>query len=150
MRDNLIGGAVAGAIGGLAEMASGFIPIMTGLARSTTVHAAISFMAPAATRPGPLSVVLGIISHLTVAGLLGLVLFYILRFTGTDHYLLKGLGMALAVYVLFTNGLGPLFVSRGLLAPDPATQLSILGSHLVGGMVTAFIGAGFIRNRALA
>ncbi|MEW6522844.1 MAG: hypothetical protein AB1445_04590 [Bacillota bacterium] len=143
MRDNLVGGAVAGVIGGLAEMATGFLLIITGLARVTTLHAAIRFMTPTGAEPGPLTIVSGIIHHLTMSAVLGVVLLYILKLTGTDYYLLKGFGFALVVYVFLTRGLGVFFVPRDLLVPDALTQFAGIISHVVGGLVTAFVVASF-------
>lgn len=80
----------------------------------------------------------GGITHLANAGLLGVIICYILYYTGIDFYWLKGIGVSL-MFWLFAYGV-VLRTHIGRIDPTGAfTNVSHILFHIIGGWLIAYL-----------
>lgn len=104
MKDRITVGAVAGIIGGLVQVIYGRITVAVGLSQySFTDFGEILILG---TRvKGIVPLLIGVVTHIILGAMMGVVLSYVIRHSSSKHYLFKGMGVGLGVYVFaFASG----------------------------------------------
>ena len=86
------------------------------------------------TAPG---IILGAISDFVVAGFKGVIIGYLLYFTGFSFYLFKGLTVSLLFWILVFGFILRMKIT-GWDPVDPATNLVHLAWHIILGLLTAY------------
>jgi len=82
--------------------------------------------------------VTGAITDWTISGTFGIILLYILRYTGSDYAIFKGIGLGSLVYVI-TFGVGmAMDITRATLI-TPLPDFLLLMSHLTIGAVSGWV-----------
>ncbi|HOL17609.1 MAG TPA: hypothetical protein PLY40_04910 [Bacillota bacterium] len=110
---------------------------MLGWIRYTFAHIAAGFYYSAENLDAPLSLVTGMITDWTIAAIFGVLLLLLLRFTGVDYNIFKGIGFGATFYIV-AFGIGmALDISRATLV-TPLPDFLLLLSHLVIGAVTGW------------
>ena len=139
IEDPLILGLVAGTIGNLAKM-SGNLLIRFLLRKSETTYPEIAgglFMSKK-QRDRLVGRVVGGIADISLGGILGVPIVYLLRYTGKDKAAIKGLAVGhfawMAIYGAFGRGSGK---KQGVFPLDAATNLSAFINHSWYGLITA-------------
>lgn len=136
-RDTVISGSLAGMLANIPKTIGAWVFYQFGLTEYTFEQIAAAFLTPLEFIHTPVGVIIGLIADFTVAALVGVIFFLLLRYTGTDHALLKGLlGGALA----FVFGFGLVMfagLTRALVvAPLPLLIYFLL--HLLFGAVATW------------
>ncbi len=142
MKDNIAVGAMAGIIGGAIGMAYSYTMFLLGISSMSSVHLAATLIVIDVINLTALGFINAVAAHLIVAAAFGVVLTYILLYTGKDFWVLKGLGMG-ALFCLITHSYFiPLMRTdeqvRSLIfnAPSWATMVS---THSIIGLITAAV-----------
>jgi hypothetical protein len=139
-QDTLIYGAMAGIAGTIAKEAIDFLSVVLGWSKYLYWHIAASiFILPEeVTQAGGL--ILGALGDLVAGSLFGIVLLYILKYTGKDYLYFKGLGFGWLIWLGFFGLVVNIHIIR-ITPTDIGTSLSAFLEHSVFGLTTAwFIG----------
>jgi hypothetical protein len=84
------------------------------------------------------AIIVGIIADFSVAAFFGVIMVYILFYTGADFYYVKGLFVALIFWLILYGIVLRLNIAR-IDPVDPGTNLVHLAIHLILGLLTAWI-----------
>ncbi|NLM46886.1 MAG: hypothetical protein GX200_08810 [Firmicutes bacterium] len=137
IRDTIIAGCLAGWIGNVVKEAMVWTFYFLGWIRYSFVHIAAGFYYSAENLAAPLSLVTGAITDWTIAAYFGTLLLLVLRFTGTDYAIIKGIAYgSLFYFIAFGIGMA-LNLSRATLV-TPLPDFLLLLTHLVMGGVTGW------------
>lgn len=148
-RDSIITGALAGLLGNLGKEAVVWPLHWLGWVRYTFAHIAAGYFVEGKFINNPVSLATGFIADFTIAAFFGVLLLYLLRFTGKDYAILKGVGFGLVAYIIFYGLLMALDVTRAsLLTPLPNLLLFI--PHVIFGALTAYLLERFLSDTAAA
>jgi hypothetical protein len=138
VRDTVIAGLLAGWAGNIAKEIMVWTFYFLGWTKYTLVHIAAGFYYSADNLTAPVSMITGAITDWTIAGVFGVILLLILRFTGTDYALVKGI-MFGSFFYLIAFGIGmSLDISRATLL-TPLPDFLLLLSHLAIGGVCGWV-----------
>jgi len=147
-RDYVITAIIAGLVASPVSQAFTATMSSLGLSRVTCLLLAISLFGKA-TIAGPADLLLAWSSHIVISVIFALGLVDLLAVTGSDYLLLKGAAYGGAVWflaiALFLPALEVPIVER----LDVASDLSLLGHHLLWGMVVAWT-ASSVNTRLLS
>ncbi len=136
VKDRLVSGAIAGTIGGLIQAMYGFIVEALGFTdRTFTDFAKVLLMYR--DYKGALAFIGGLIGHLTIGAMLGILFAYIIMITSNRYYLAKGFGYGAIIWVLFL-GLGTIFKLPQFKDIPPSDVISTLVGSLLYGSITAY------------
>ena len=132
VRDSIVAGVLAGWMGNLVKEALTWSFYFMGWVRYTFVHIAAGFYYSKENLDAPLSLVTGAITDWTIAGTFGVILFYLLRYTGSDYAVFKGIALGSLVYVI-TFGIGmALDITRASLLTPLPDFLLLMSHHSIG------------------
>lgn len=133
-------GSIAGLIAGTVTGAISFLLYSMGLCKLCLVAIGGGlFSRNMLTKSVPPAwTVLGFVDHFIMSIILGVVLAYILHFTGTDYALLKGLGFGATVWYINIAIVAPLagYIPK---SPQPADLAILLGYHLLFGLLASWV-----------
>jgi hypothetical protein len=137
INDTIIAGALAGWTGNIVKEILTWFFYSMGWVRYTFVHIAAGFYYSAENLGAPLSLVTGILTDWIIAGTFGVLALLMLRYTGTDYAILKGIAFGGLVYVI-TFGVGmALDITRATLV-TPLPDFLLLLAHFAIGAVTGW------------
>jgi hypothetical protein len=136
-KDTIVAGVLAGWMGNIVkEIITWFFHFM-GWVRYTFVHISAGFYYSTENIDSPLSLVTGVITDWTIAGTFGVVLLCLLRLTGSDYAVFKGIGLGALVFVI-TFGIGmAMDITRATLV-TPLPDFLLLMSHIILGAITGW------------
>ncbi len=142
MNDNVIVGAFAGIVGGIIGIIYSHFMFLLGFSPISSVHIAASLVIIDILNPTTLGYANAIITHLVVAAAFGVLLTYILVYTGKDFWPIKGLGFGAFFCLLAHSYLIPLMrtdeQTRALIFNAPSWTLTI-STHMLIGIIAAAI-----------
>ena len=137
-QDSVVMGALAGAIGNLVKEALVWPMYFLGWIRYPFVHLAASYFVQRSSIRNPLSLAKGFLTDYSIAAILGIFLLYLLKYTGKDFALFKGVLLGLFVHIVIYGLLMAFHATRiSILTPLPNLLLVI--PHVVFGAVTGWI-----------
>ncbi len=142
MKDNVAVGVIAGVIGGSIGIAFSYTMFLLGISAMSSIHLAASLVVIDVLNLTTLGFISAIAAHLTVATAFGVVMTFILLYTGKDFWLLKGLGFGALWCLISHSYFIPLMRTdeqvRTLIfnAPSWATMVT---THSLIGLVTAAV-----------
>lgn len=142
MKDNIAVGTLAGAIGGTIGMTFSYIMFLLGVTPLSSVHLAATLVATDVINLTTLGFINAVFTHILVAAVFGIILTYILLYTGKDFWILKGIGFG-AFFCLITHAyLIPLMRTdeqvRTLIFNAPSWSIA-LSTHMLIGLITVTI-----------
>lgn len=147
MRDWLVAGGLSGIIAGLVEYIFGISLMALGWAdRSYGQFSDIVFNNRVYT--GVWGTILSILTHLAVTTVLGVIFAYILVWTSSRYYLLKGAGYGFVLWFSL-SGLGTIFRLPLFIGVPESTAFSLLAGAQVFGLMLAYTLRLVDRKRAL-
>lgn len=136
-RDLVATGVLWGLVGNLFKEAAVWPLHWLGWVRYTFVHIAAGYFVDQKMIDNPVALATGFLTDFTLAAVLGVLLYYLLRRTGGDYAILKGAVYGLITYALFYGLLMALDVTRAsLLTPLPNLLLAF--PHALYGVCTAY------------
>jgi len=136
-KDTVIAGVLAGWMGNVVKEALTWTFHIMGWVRYTFAHIWAGYYYSAENIDAPLSLAAGTITDWTVVGIFGVLLLFILRYTGTDFAIFKGIGFGSLVYItVFGIGMALGFTRATLITPLP--HFLLLMAHLTVGGVTGW------------
>jgi len=103
VKDTIIAGVLAGWMGNVVKETLTWSFYFMGWVSYTFVHIASGFYYSKENIDAPFSLVTGAITDWTIAGTFGVVLLYLLRYTGSDYAVFKGIGLGSLVYIYIWN-----------------------------------------------
>lgn len=137
--DNFLLWAVAGAIGVVVRDVINLLEVWLGFGKSYIWDIASDIFTHGPEVYTPLGHVVGIIADLTIGGMVGVALGLVITWTGTRFYLLKGVGIGLAAWLLFFGILQHNLPQTATTAPtDAVSNLGAFIGHLIFGVVAAW------------
>jgi hypothetical protein len=137
VKDTIVAGVLAGWMGNVVKETLTWSFHFMGWVRYTFVHIAAGFYYSVENLNAPLSLVTGAITDWTIAGTFGTMLLLLLRYTGVDYAIFKGIGFGALVYVItFGIGMAMDITRASLLTPLP--DFLLLMSHLAIGGVSGW------------
>ncbi|MCK8818008.1 hypothetical protein MWH28_11635 [Natroniella sulfidigena] len=86
----------------------------------------------------PYGFIIGLVTHYITIGLLGVIVVYLLYLTGTDYYLIKGLAVSLAAWILVFG----IVIHTPLVTLEPITTAEYMFHlilHAIFGPLTAWV-----------
>ena len=142
MKDNIALGSVAGAIGGAVGIIYSYTLFRLGVSPLSSIQLAASLVTIDILNLTIGGIIWSIITHLIVASLFGKILLHIIKYSGKDCWMLKGIGVG-AIFCLITHSyLIPLMRTerqiRNLIF-NPASFGTMITTHSIIGLTTAFI-----------
>lgn len=137
IKDTIVAGVLAGWIGNVVKETLTWLFHFMGWVRYTFVHISAGFYYSIDNLNAPLSLVTGAITDWTIAGTFGTFLLLLLRYTGIDYAIFKGIGFGALVYIItFGIGMAMDITRASLLTPLP--DFLLLMSHLAIGGVSGW------------
>jgi hypothetical protein len=142
MKDKIAFGSMAGAIGGAVGIIFSYTMFRLGISPISSINLAASFVAIDILNLTAGGIIWSIVTHLTVASLFGIILTYILIYSGKEYWVLKGIGTG-AIFCLITHSyLIPLMRTEKQvhhLIFNPPSFGTMITTHSIIGLVTALI-----------
>ena len=136
MKDRLVAGGLSGIIAGLIEyIFSIFLKALGWTDRYYGQFSDIIFNNRVYT--GILGTILSILTHLALTTVLGVIFVYILAWTSSRYYLLKGAGYGFVLWFSL-SGLGTIFRMPLFIDIPEKTAFSLLAGALVFGLTLAY------------
>ncbi len=142
MKDNIALGAIAGAIGGAVGLIYSYTMFLLGISPISSLNLAATMVVMDIVNLTLGGVIWSIITHLVVAAAFGVIVAYILLWSGKDFWLLKGT-VAGALFCLTTHSyLIPLMRTDAQvhnLIFNPSSFGTMITTHSLIGLITAFL-----------
>ena len=85
------------------------------------------------------ALVIGGLTHITLEGLAGLVLFCALYYTGRKFYLFKGISVALLFWIMLFGGILSLKITAIAQPLGAPTNMTNLVEHILSGILAGFL-----------
>lgn len=136
-RDTIVFGAIAGLIGNIAKELITWMLYSLGFIQYTFVHIGADLLV-SKQMSNPFTLATGILADWVTAGLIGIILLLIIRFTGNDYPIAKGVFVSMLVYVLFYGALMSLNLSNVANA-GPRTHFLLFFPHIAFGLVAGWV-----------
>lgn len=142
LKDDIVFGSVAGVIGGTVGLIYSYTLFLLGVTPMSSLHLAATLVVVDVLNLTPGAVIDAIITHLLVAAVFGILLTYVLLFTGKDYLVIKGLGTGAVFCLIAHSYLIPLMRTdaqvRNLIF-NAASWGAQMSTHALIGLVAAFI-----------
>lgn len=135
-------GAMAGAAGGAIGLAFSYSMYLLGISPIASLHLAATLVVTDIINLTTGGVIWSIVTHLTVSSVFGILMTYVLLYTGREYWVFKGIGTGAVFCLLAHSYLIPLMRTdaqvRNLIfnAPSFGTMIT---THSLIGLVTACI-----------
>lgn len=136
-RDTIVFGAIAGIIGNFVKEIITWGLYFSGFVQYTFVHIGADLLV-SKQMTNPFTLATGFLADWTIAGLFGIVVLLIIRFTGSDYPVIKGVVLATMMYVLFYGALMSLNLTNVANA-GPRTHFLMFFPHAGLGLVTGWV-----------
>lgn len=148
--DSVVLGSISGAIGGAVGMAFSYSMFLLGFSPMSSLNLAATLVVIDVLKLTTLGVISSILAHLTVASAFGVIMTYMLRYTGKEYWVFKGLGTG-ALFCLVTHSYFiPLMRTdeqvRSLIF-NPPSWATMVTTHSIIGLVTASIIVKYFFNK---
>lgn len=135
MEDRLTPGAVAGLTGGLIQIIYG--SVIKGFNISPYVFTDFGrILILGKHYEGVLAFIVGVVCHLILAIMFGVILSYVIKYTTKRFYMLKGLGVGLVAFT-FAGGSGTFFKMPVFSSLPPISAIVILIGSAIFGLTAA-------------
>ena len=139
MRDDpIMMGAVAGLIANILKAVGSWSFHLMGWLQYTTSHIGAGYFVGLEFINEPVALAIGIIVDFTIAAFLGVILYQLLKFSGRDYAIWKGVGLSLFFYISLAGiSLSADLTRVTLLTPLPNLMLII--THIIFGVTAGWI-----------
>lgn len=136
-QDPIIFGGIAGIIGTIAKEILDFIFVAIGFSKYSywNIAASLFILPKDVNRSG--GWILGALTDIIASAVFGVILLYVIKFTGRKYLYIKGIGFGWFIWVLFFGVVINLHVVR-ITPTDIGTSLSSFFEHLIFGLTTAW------------
>lgn len=137
-KDLIFTGSIAGILGNIPKTLLTWTFYFMGLTKFTFVHISAGYFVSDKYLNHPLSLLVGFISDYTLAGVMGVLILLLLRYTGSDYALYKGAGFGTLMYIFLFGVAMAIDVTRVSIT-TPLPSLILLFPHILFGLTTAFL-----------
>ena len=137
IKDPILLGIVAGLTGNLLKDIGDMINTRLGISKTSYSRVAAGLFMNKKQTESSLGKTVGWLTDAAIGAGLGVGFVYILKFTGKDHALMKGVGYSHGAWTLFLGGANKLMV-ESVYPQDPKTILSQYATHTLYGIGAAF------------
>jgi hypothetical protein len=138
VKDKIVLGIIAGIVSNVFVTIIDISFYMLNINKYLHFHVAASAYFPESQVYTVPAIIIGVTADFTLAAFLGVITTYILFYTGTDYFYVKGLGVALIFWQFFYG----IFLRLGIARIDPTdsgTNLVHFAIHLILGLLTSWI-----------
>ena len=139
LKDTILFGGTAGVIGNIGKEVITWVFYYLGLTRYTFEHFCAGIYVSPAHLNEPAAFLLGFLTDFTFAAIFGITILIIIKKTGTDFWIIKGLVFGIGIYVLCYGILRPLISSKVIIQAPLTNLLFIIPNLLFGLIVSWFI-----------
>lgn len=142
LKDYIVFGSMAGAIGGAVGLIFSYIMFLLGFTPLSSIHLAATLVTIDVLNLTTGGIIFSLVTHFAVASQFGILLLYILKSSGKDFWIFKGISIGAIFCLVAHSYLIPLMrtdpLVRGLIfnAPSFGTMIT---THSLIGLITAFI-----------
>ena len=137
IKDTIVFGGLAGAVGNILKETMAWSLYFWGLIKYTFVHFCAGIVInPDTYVKDPLSVVVGIMIDFLIAAIFSLAMYLVMRRTGTDYWVIKGLGLGIFVFLICYGVLRPAISIK--IESSPFTALMYIFPNLTYGVATCW------------
>ena len=150
MKDDIVLGSIAGAIGGFIGLIFSYSMFLLGISPMSSINLAATLVVMDIVNLTPAGVIFSIVVHLTIASLFGTLLTYILRYSGKEYWAFKGVMFGALTCIILHSYLIPLMRTdeqvRSLIF-NPPSWGTMVTTHSIIGLVAAFIIVKYFYNK---
>ena len=139
IRDTITIGSIAGIIATLIFISVNYIFKLMGFQLTSTWEATAKIFLASNLIHTPLGKIVGVFGEYVIGASGGIIMAYILKFTGYDYYLLKGLGMGALFWIVGVGIIGKLINLTPKIADEPITNFLIMLDLIIFGIISALI-----------
>lgn len=136
-KDRFIAGGFSGAVAGIVQDIYGSVTKAIGLT-DRTFDEFSETMLNSRVYTGTLGLIVGVLAHLAVSILLGIIFAYIIQQTSSRYHLLKGVGYGFIMWFLLSS-LGTIFRLPLFEDIPPGPALTILVGAILYGLVLSYM-----------
>ncbi len=136
--DPIIAGATAGLIANIAKDAGNLISILLNWTNYYYWHLAASIFVEPESVKKPGALFLGFLGDNIIAATFGIILYYLISYTGKRFFIIKGLGLSWLLWVFLFGAVINLDIVR-ITPTDIGTNLSAFLNHSLFGIVSALL-----------
>jgi uncharacterized membrane protein YagU involved in acid resistance len=136
VKDRFVAGGLAGAFAGLIQYAYGIVSKASGLTDRQFGQFSESVL-NLHVYTGVLGLIIGVLSHMAVSIIFGVLFAYIIQITSSRYYMLKGAMYGLVLWFLL-SGFGSVLRLPNFTKIPPLAELDILGGAILYGLVLAY------------
>lgn len=139
IRDTITIGSIAGIIATLVFISVNYIFKLLGYQFTSTWEATAGIFLASNLIHTPLGKIVGFLGEYIVGASGGITMAFILKFTGYDYYILKGLGMGALFWLVGVGIIGKLINLTPKIADEPLTNFLIILDLIIFGIISALI-----------
>lgn len=136
IKDPIVLGGIAGFIGNLAKNLGNEVSIALSFSKLSYAEIAGGVFMKRRETMTPLGKAIGYFGDSAIGGALGVGLVYVLKATGKDHAIAKGIGYSHIVWTVLVGGINKIGISS-IKPPDRKTVLSSYINHTLYGIAAA-------------
>ena len=150
MRDTIMRGVIAGAVATPVQAGLNWAWFFIGLADSTLTQlfARALLIIPPGRAVTLGENIVGLVGHFIIGLLFAVIISYIIRYSGWDYYLIKGVGTGMLIWAIHL-GLLPYLAQMPMARPVPVAMLHLL-DHGIWGLLTVYMLRVFSRERIIS
>lgn len=126
IRDTITIGSIAGIISTLIFVSVNYIFKLLGYQFTSTWEATAGIFLSNNLVHTPSGYIIGILGQYVIGASGGIFMAYVLKFTGNDHYILKGLGVGGFYWILSVGIIGKIINITQQFADEPVTNILII------------------------
>lgn len=139
IRDTITIGCIAGIIATASFLTVNYLFKLLGFQFTSTWEATASIFLSVNLIHTPLGYFIGFLGQYVIGASGGIVMAYVIRFTGYDYYLLKGLGVGAFFWVVTVGIIGKLINLTPQFADETVTSFLIVLDLAIFGVMSVFI-----------
>lgn len=139
IRDTITIGSIAGIIATIVFILVNYIFKLLGYQFTSTWEATADIFLSNNLVHTPLGNIIGILGQYVIGASGGIIIAYILKFTGYDYYIIKGLGIGAVYWVLGVGIIGNIINLTPQFADEPVTNFLIILDLVIYGIISSLI-----------
>lgn len=139
IRDTITIGSIAGIIATLVFISVNYIFKLLGYQFTSTWESTAGIFLSNNLVHTPLGFIIGFLGQFVIGASGGIIMAYILKFTGYDYYILKGLGMGAFYWLVGVGIIGKIINMTQQIADEPVTNFLIILDLTIFSIISVLI-----------
>jgi len=149
MRDTITVGVVGGILGTIGMHITNMILSYLGIVKITSLQITATLFLNWEQANTTFGILIGLINHLFIGAIIGVIIAFVLKYFGKDYYLLKGLGITGLGYLIGMGFIIPLIGAVPQMRNDTLTLTGHIFSYTVFGLIASYFIAKYAKFRVI-